>query len=150
MSLSFAKPTVCSCKHNNCKLTYILFQRQKDAIESFENASISTSADQPKPKRRRKSKKLSPSSVPLSTHEESEEVVEAMDISCAVEASEGVSSCPPVSDFAEECASCRAFMNEKRVLNNTVLELRAKLNDKREKLKRLEKKLKGRSCSTAT
>ena len=147
-SLSFAKPTVCSCKHNNCNLTNILFQRRKDAIESFENACTSTSADQPKPKRGRKSKKLPPSSVPLSTQEE--EVVEAMDVSCAVEASEGVSSCPPVSDFAEECASCRAFMNEKRVLNNTVLELRAKLNDKREKLKRLEKKLKGRSCSMVT
>ena len=67
-----------------------------------------------------------------------------MDVSCAVEASEGVSSCPPVYGIAEECASCYAFMNEKRVLNNTVLELRAKLNDEREKLKRLEKKLKGR------
>ena len=142
--LSLAKPTVCSCKYNNCDLTFILFQRRKDAIESFEDASTSTSADQPKPKRRRKSKKLPPSSPLLSTHEEPGEVVEAMDVSCAVEASEGVSSCPPVYGIAEECASCYAFMNEKRVLNNTVLELRAKLNDKREKLKRLEKKLKGR------
>ena len=51
------------------------------------------------------------------------------------------------SDFAGACASCSALMNEKRVLSNTVLELRAKLNDKREKLKRLKKKLKGRSHS---
>ena len=90
--LSLAKPTVCSCKYNNCDLTFILFQRRKDAIESFEDASTSTSADQPKPKRRRKSKKLPPSSPLLSTHEEPGEVVEAMDVSCAVEASEGVSS----------------------------------------------------------
>ena len=138
-SLSLAKPTVCSRKHNNCNLTYTLFQRRKDAIERFENASTTTTADQPKPKRWKKSKKLPPSSVSLSTNEEPEEVLEAMDVSCAVEASEYVSSCPPVSSFAEECASCRAFMNEKRVLNNTVLELRAKLNDNREKLKRLKK-----------
>ena len=113
-------------------------------MEGFENAS--TSADQPKPKRQRKSKKLPPSSPLLSTHKEPEEVVEAMDVSGLEEASEGIR---PVSDFAEECASCCAFINEKRVLNNTVLELRAKLNDKREELKKIKKKLKGRSYSVA-
>ena len=70
-----------------------------------------------------------------------------MDVSGAVEASE--STCSPMSDFATECANCSAVMNEKRVLNNTVLELRAKLNDKREELKRVKKKLKGRSYSMA-
>ena len=65
-----------------------------------------------------------------------------MDVSFAAEASEGVSSCLPISNISEESASCFDFMNEKRVLNNTVLELREKLNDKR--------KLKGRSCSMAT
>lgn len=99
LDLVLARPQVAVLLHPSCCVRSLLFQRRKDAIESFENASVSTSADQPKPKRRRKSKKLSPSSVPLSTHEEPEEVVEAMDISCAVEASEGVSSCPPVSDF---------------------------------------------------
>lgn len=68
-----------------------------------------------------------------------------MDVSGPVEASEGASSCPPVSELAEECASCSAFINERRVLNNTVLELRAKLNNKREELKRVKKQLKGRS-----
>ena len=107
--------------------------------------SASTSASQPKSKRWRKSEKLAPSSPLLSTQEEPEHVVEAMDVSGPVEASEGASSCPPVSEPAKEFASCSAFMNERRVLNNTVLELRAKLNDKREQLKRVKKKLKGRS-----
>ena len=115
-------------------------------MEGVENAS--TNADQPKPKRRRKSNKFPPSFL-LPTHEEPEEVIEVMDVSCPVEASEGVSSCQPASDLAGECASCCAFMNKKRVLNSTVLELRAKLNDKREKPKILEKKLKGRSYSMA-
>lgn len=91
--------------------------------------SASTSAYKPKSKRQRKSKKLAPSSPLLSTQEEPEHVVEAMDVSGPVEASEGASSCPPVSELAEECASCSAFINERRVLNNTVLGLRAKLND---------------------
>ena len=112
--------------------------------------SASTSAYQPKCKRRRKSEKLAPSSLLLSTQEEPEHVVEAMDVSGPVEASEGSSSCPPVSEPAEECASCRAFMNKRRVLNNTVLELRAKLNHKREQLKRVKMKLKGRSYLMAT
>lgn len=107
--------------------------------------SASTCA--PKPKRRRKSKKIAPSSPLLSTQEDPEHVDEAMDVSGPVEANEGASSCPPVSEPAKECASCSASINERRVLNNTVLELRSKLNDKREELKRVKKKLKGRSYS---
>ena len=93
--------------------------------------------------------KLPPSSPLLYTNKELEEVAKAMDVSDAAEASKGVSSCAPVSDFAAECANCCAVINEKRVLNNTVLELRAKLNDTREELKRVKKKLKGRSYSMA-
>jgi len=112
-------------------------------MESTESAS--TSVDQPKLKRQKKSKKLPPSSPLLSTRKESEQVVEAMEVSGLVETSVSESSCPPVSELPEECASCCAFGNEMRVLNNTVLELRAKLMDKREELKRVKKKLKGRS-----
>jgi len=43
--------------------------------------SASTSAYQPKSKRQRKSKKLTPSSPLLSTQEQPEHVVEAMDVS---------------------------------------------------------------------
>ena len=131
----------------NCDLS-LLFQRWKEAMESLESAS--TSGDQPKPKRQRKSNKLPPSSPLLPTQKEPEQAVEAMDVSGPVEASEGVSSHPLVSQPTEECASCCASTNERRVLNNTVLELRAKLIDKREELKRVKKKLKGRSCSMAS
>ena len=101
-------------------------------MESTESAS--TSVEQPKLKRQKKSKKLPPSSPLLSTWEESEQVVEAMEVSGLVETSVSESSCPPVSELPEECASCCAFTNERRVLNNTILELRAKLMDKREEL----------------
>ena len=74
-----------------------------------------------------------------------------MDVSGPVEVSEVGSPCLPVTEPAEQCASCCAFMNERRMLNNSVLDLRTKLNDKREELKRVKKKLKlkGRSYSVA-
>ena len=56
---------------------------------------------------------------------------------------------PPGRLPAEQCASCAAFTNERRKLNNTILCIRNKLNDKREELKRVKKKLKGRSYSMA-
>jgi len=52
--------------------------------------SASTSAYQPKSKRQRKSKKLTPSSPLLSTQEEPEHVVEAMDVSGPVDRQTGL------------------------------------------------------------
>ena len=77
------------------------------------------------------------------------QAVEAMDVSGPVEASESGSSCLPLTEPAEQCASCAAFTNERRKLNNTMLCIRNKLNDKREELKRMKKKLKGRSYPMA-
>ena len=72
-----------------------------------------------------------------------------MDVSGLVEAGESGSSCPPLTKPAEQCASCSAFTNQRRKLNNTMLCIRNKLNDKREELKRMKKKLEGRSYSMA-
>ena len=77
------------------------------------------------------------------------QAVEAMDVSGLVEASKSGSSSLPLTESAEQCANCSAFTNERRVLNNTIMCLRTKLNDKREELKRMKKKLKGRSYSVA-
>ena len=76
------------------------------------------------------------------------QAVEAMDLSGPVEASESGSSCLLFTEPAERCASCSAFTNEMRKLNNTILCLRNKLNGTREKLKRMKKKLKGESSTS--
>ena len=130
---------------------FVLLQRRKEAMESLESTMSSTSAE-PKPKHRRKATKLpSRSSTPQPSQDEPMQAVEAMDVSGPVEVSEVGSLCLPVTEPAEQCASCCAFMNERRMLNNSVLDLRTKLNDKREELKRVKNKLKlkGRSYSVA-
>ncbi|XP_015759354.1 PREDICTED: uncharacterized protein LOC107338632 [Acropora digitifera] len=110
-------------------------------MESFESTTSSTSAE-PKPKHRRKATKLpSRSSTPQPSQDEPMQAVEAMDVSGPVEVSEVRSPFLPVTEPAEQCASCCAFMNEKRMLNNSVLDLRTKLNDKSEELKRVKNKL---------
>ena len=111
-------------------------------MESLESTMSSTSAE-PKPKHRRKATKLpSRSSTPQPSQDEPMHAVEAMDVSGPVEVSEVGSPCLPVTEAAEQCASYCAFMNERRILNNSVLDLRTKLNDKREELKRVKNKLK--------
>ena len=120
-------------------------------MESLESTMSSTSAE-PKPKHWRKATKLpSRSSTPQPSQDEPMQAVEAMDLSGPVEVSEVGSPCLPVTEPTEQCASCCAFMNERRMLNNSVLDLRTKLNDKREELKRVKNKLKvkGRSYSVA-
>ena len=120
-------------------------------MESWESTNSSTRAE-PKPKHQRKGTKLpSRFSTTQPSRDEPMQAVQAMDVSGPVEVREAGSPCLPVTKPVERCASCCAFINKRRMLNNSILHLPTKLNDKREELQWIKNKLKlkGRLYSVA-